>query len=110
MACGVSNERRSEDAVSFYFVIVRDNEDAYVSVNGETCWSKANVLGTFGTQECGGRFKEESFRVTGCYAAVEENAPLTVRVWTSLDGDASDESFAIDNVVVQPLRDQGCAG
>ena len=89
------------------FCFVRDNEDAYVSVNGETCWIKRFLLGTFGTQECGGHFKEERFRVTGCHAAVEENVPLTVRVWTSLDGDASDESFAIDNVIVQPLRDQG---
>ena len=89
---------------------VRDNEDAYVSVNGETCWSKTNVLGTDGTQECGGlRYKEESFRVTGCYVVVEENAPLTVRVWTNLDGDASDESFAIDNVVVRNIV-KGYAG
>tara|TARA_B110000444_G_scaffold208044_1_gene202270 strand:- start:296 stop:583 length:288 start_codon:yes stop_codon:yes gene_type:complete len=87
--------------------MLRDNEDAYVAVNGKTCWSKNNLVGTIGTQECGGAFKEESFRVTGCYVAVEESAPLTVRVWTSLDADASDESFAIDTVVVQPLRDKG---
>ena len=28
---------------------------------------------------------------------------MTVRVWTSLDADALDESFAIDNVVIQLL-------
>ena len=61
--------------------MLRDNEDAYVSVNGETCWSKTNLLGTIGTQECGGGcFKEESFRVTGCYVALEENQPLMVCV------------------------------
>ena len=84
--------------------MLRDNEDAYVSVNGETCWSKTNLLGTIGTQECGGgRLKEESFRVTGCYVALEENQPLAVCVYTSLDADARDESFAIDNVVVQNI-------
>ena len=57
-----------------------------------------------GTQQCGGFFKEERFRVTGCYATLsgsEGNIPLTVRVWTSLDGAADDESFGIDNVVVK---------
>ena len=73
-----------------------------MSVNGKTCWSKTTV-GTIGTQECGGFYKEERFRVTDCYVALEVNMPLTVRVWTSLDGDASDESFGIDNVVVRLL-------
>ena len=80
---------------------LRDNEDAYVSLNGETCWSKNNVVGTSGIQECGGVFKEERFEVKRCVATLEANMPLTVRVWTSLDGDARDESFAIDNVVIQ---------
>ena len=83
---------------------LRDNEDAYVSLNGETCWSKNNVVGTSGIQECGGVFKEERFEVKHCVATLEANMPLTVRVWTSLDGDARDESFAIDNVVIQLLQ------
>ena len=95
--------------IAFCFVICRDNEDAYVSVNGKTCWSKTNLLGTSGTQECGGAFKEESFRVTGCYVAVEENVPLTMSAWTSLDSDARDESFAIANVIVQNIG-KGCPG
>ena len=81
----------------------RDNEDAYVSVNGKTCWIKTGLIGTSGIQECGGFFKEERLRVTGCYATLEENMPMTVRVWTSLDSGALDESFAIDNVVMQPI-------
>ena len=72
-----------------------------MSVNGKTCWSKTGLVGTSGIQECGGFFKEERLRVTGCYATLEENMPMTVRVWTSLDADALDESFAIDNVVIQ---------
>ena len=83
----------------------RDNEDAYVSVNGETCWSKTGLSGTSGIQECGGFFKEERFPVIGCFATLEANMPLTVRVWTSLDGDAYDESFAISNVVIQRLAE-----
>ena len=86
---------------------LRDNEDAYVSVNGRTCWSKTKAVGTSGTQQCGGFFKEERFRVTGCYVALsgsDANVPLEVRVWTNLDGDPGDESFAIDNVVVRQFQ------
>ena len=72
-----------------------------MSLNSETCWSKNNVVGTSGIQECGGVFKEERFPVKHCVATLEANMPLTVRVWTSLDGDARDESFAIDNVAIQ---------
>jgi hypothetical protein len=72
-------------------------------VNGKTCWSKTGLIGTSGIQECGGFFKEERLRVTGCYATLEANMLMTVRVWTSLDSDARDESFAIDNVVIQLL-------
>ena len=83
---------------------LRDSEDAYVSVNGETCWTKTAIAGTSGTQQCGGFFKEERFRVTGCDITLsgseEANIPLTVRVWTNLDGGADDESFGIDNVVI----------
>ena len=75
-----------------------------MSVNDNVCWSKRGLLGTDGTQLCGGRYKEEYFRVTGCYvelsAASKATVPLTVRVWTNLDGNADDESFGIDNVVV----------
>ena len=93
--------------ITFRFVGFRDNDDAYVSVNGNTCWSKTNLLGTSGTQECGGGFKEEIFRVTDCYGVHKENAPLVVRVWTSLDADASEGSFAIDNLVVRNVG-EGC--
>ena len=88
---------------------LRDGEDAYVSVNGKTCWTKTNILGTVGTQQCGGVFKEERFRVSGCFVTLPAvvtlsgarlETPLTVRVWTSLDGDPTDESFGIDNVVI----------
>ena len=82
----------------------RDREDAFVSVNGQTCWRKTDILGTVGTQLCGGVFKEERFRATGCFvvlSGLQVQMPLTVRVWTSLDGDATDESFGIDNVVIE---------
>ena len=49
---------------------------------------------------CGGVYKEERFRVMDCYVTLEVNMPLTVRVWTNLDTDARDESFAIDNVEI----------
>ena len=66
------------------------------------------MLATDGVQQCGGFFKEESFRVTGCtiaLAASETNTtvPLTVRVWTNLDDPARDESFGIRKVAVTKL-------
>ena len=78
-----------------------------MSLNGKKCWAK-QMIATSGTQQCGGFFKEESFRVTGCTCTVEALQPessalLNVRVWTNLDGDASDESFGIGNVVVTKL-------
>ena len=80
-----------------------------MSVNGETCWSKTGLVGTSGSQKCGGFFKEELFRVTGCYVTLEAEMPMTVRVWTSLDMDALDESFAINNVVIQLLGKGICS-
>ena len=84
---------------------LRDNEDAYVSVNGKTCWTRTDVLGTVGTQQCGGFFKEEGFRVRGCYATLSASEGLTVRVWTNLDGAANDESFGINNVVITKIEE-----
>ena len=66
------------------------------------------MVGTSGTHECGRVwrvFKEERFAVTGCNVTLEANTPMTVRVWTSLDGDADDESFAISNVVIELLQE-----
>ena len=78
-----------------------------MSVNDKTCWTKTGINALNGEQLCGGIFKEETFRVTGCFVtlpASEEKVPMTVRVWTTLDGDADDESFGIDNVVVRAIQ------
>ena len=32
-----------------------------------------------------------------------DTMPLTVRVWTNLDSGANDESFGIDNVIIQKI-------
>ena len=80
-----------------------------MSVNEEVCWYKKDILATEGTKQCGGHFKEQTFRVTGCYVTLrsilDETPPLTVRVWTNLDQAADDESFAIDNVVVTKIEE-----
>ena len=82
----------------------RDNEEAYVSLNDQICWTKTRILATNGQQQCGGFFKEEIFPVRGCYVTLppaDTPLPLRVKVWTNLDGDANDESFGIDNVVIK---------
>ena len=93
----------------------RDNEEAYVSVNGNTCWTRKGITGTQGTQQCGDTradktfdTKEESIHVVGCYitlTAAESNT-LKVKVWTDLDSRWSDESYAIDNVELKRIRER----
>ena len=76
-----------------------------MSLNGETCWTKT-MSALDGTQLCGGIYLEEIFPVTGCFVTLsgsEGNIPLTVHVWTNLDGAANDESFGIDNVVITKI-------
>ena len=80
-------------------------------MNDKTCLIKSDLIGSAGTQVCGDgdEFKEELFRVRGCYitlsAASQALVPLTVRVWTNLDEDAENESFGIDNVLVSHFRE-----
>ena len=71
-----------------------------MSVNGKLCWTKSNLIGTAGTQLCGGIYREQVFRVLGCHITLPKAQKLTVNLWTTLDGDAADESFGIDNVFV----------
>ena len=92
----------------------RDDEYAYVSVNGKLCWSykPSHITSSKGSHQCGGQFStihkgyETVFAVTDCMARLvgSGNQPLTVRVWTNLDGNARDESFGIDNVVITKDR------
>merc|ERR1712048_854272 len=77
-----------------------DNENAYVQVNGKTCWQKK--LAGSGKQVCGsknGGWNEDRIKVSCTAPAV--NNQFTVRVYTQLNSAANDESFAIDNVVVK---------
>ena len=86
----------------------RDGEGAYVSLNGMMCWA-TSLSASQGSQQCGGESKfkprnEEAVPVTGCSITLSGsgNVPLTVRVWTNLDGrNAKEESFGIANIVIQ---------
>merc|ERR1712019_53255 len=77
-----------------------DNENAYVQVNGKTCWQKK--LAGSGKQVCGsknGGWNEDRIKVSCTAPAV--NNQFTVRVYTQLNSAANDESFGIDNVVLK---------
>merc|ERR1712048_419449 len=77
-----------------------DNENAYVQVNGKTCWTKK--LAGQGKQVCGsknGGWNEDRLKVSCTAPAV--NNQFTVRVYTQLNSAANDESFGIDNVVLK---------
>ena len=83
----------------------RDNENAYVSVNGEACWSQT-LSGTNGSPQCGGSsstaWNEESVPVTCQAEAV--GGKLTVAVYAHLDSfSGADESFGIDNVEISKI-------
>ena len=117
-------------------------------MNDKSCAIKQNLVGTDGTQLCGGWFKEEVFRVRGCYVtlaagpggqaapppadgqlpapdgqlpapadgvphephAQTDLVPLTVRIWTDLDGAADDESFGVDNIMIAPVEEGDARG
>ena len=93
----------------------RDGEAAYVSLNSAICWT-TSVTSLKGTQQCGGQSKfgswnEYAVPVTGCSVTLSGsgNVPLTVRVWTNLDGwDSKEESFGINNVVIQNVAPRRC--
>ena len=80
-------------------------------MNGKRCAIKQNLHGDNGVQLCGAsEHKEEIFRVRGCSVtlpAVRESMPLTVRIWTNLDGESHDESFGVDNIIISKLEEKG---
>ena len=85
-----------------------------MSVNDNVCWKKTGIVGNSGKQLCGTTGKqsrEKVFRVKNCYvelsAAIKATVPLTVHLWTNLDGEAGEESFGIDNVVITKLEEEG---
>ena len=85
----------------------RDGEDAYVSLNGKRCWTKAGITDSQGTHQCGSPWHEDVFPVTGCSITLSGTGykPLTVRVYTNLDsGDAKEESFGIANVAIHNVQ------
>ena len=78
----------------------RDKEKAYVTVNNKLCWSQILVAST-GSHQCGstqGGWNENSIRVQCEAEAVD--GKLKVRVYTDLNDNTDDESFAIDNVAI----------
>ena len=102
--------------VSSYPALRRDNEDAYVSVNDKICWKKTGIVGNSGKQLCGATgkyYREKVFPVKNCHVelsgAPEESVPLTVRLWTNLDGKTDQKSFGIDNVAITKLEEEGNA-
>ena len=88
---------------------LRDHENAYVSLNGKTCWTKTDIQYTKGDGNvCGNtnaNYSEERYSAA-CKVTLSgsDTMPLTVRVFANLDSDANDESFGIDNVIIQKIE------
>ena len=92
------------------FAHVRDNEQAIVQVNGNTCWSRT-LRASQGKQICGkghNNWNEDKIKVQCTAPAV--NGKFTVRVYTTLNSGAQDESFGIDNVVLKRVGDDSGSG
>ena len=90
--------------MKYAFAHDRANEKAYVTVNDKACWNKTLTNNPQGSQQCGDTtlsgdiWFEESLAVQ-C-AAESVDGKLTVRVYADLNQVGTDESFAIDNVIV----------
>jgi len=93
--------------ISFDFVKIDswDGERAYVNVNNRRCYNSPAFRHNQGQQVCGQRHNwyEMKFRINCRNQRVTGSGlrSLTVRIWTSLNEHASNESFGIDNVAVQ---------
>ena len=92
---------------------VRDGETARVSLNDQVCWKKTGITTEEGTQVCGQNQpkNEKKYPVYGCSIKFPDsgfgggNKPLKIRVWTDLDEPLPDESFGIDNLVIERVED-----
>ena len=79
-------------------------EAGFVSINDKQCWSES-LSSREGSEQCGrsnNAWENENLIHVHCQAQ-SVGDKLMVRVHTNLDGHASDESYAIDNVVVTKL-------
>ena len=112
---------------------IRSGEEAYVSVDGEPCWTRKGMTAEQGTSQCGRHtndhpgaerkfsaakrlpvartinrdWDDDSVPVVGCIKRLKGGGDqqVKVRVWTNLDQGPEDESFGIDNVLVQEICD-----
>ena len=87
-----------------------------MSLNSKQCWNQLHVHASKGEPQCGKHgtglpggdkpYNDDVFPVTGCVATFPGSGikALTVNVWADLNEDTDDESFGIDNVVVQRIR------
>ena len=95
----------------------RKNRAAYVSLNGKVCWTKTQITGMYGDQQCGQETwthysfisygMDDSVKVTGCTATLLKPGPLDVRVFSNLelnDNRAERASFGIKNVVIRKIQ------
>ena len=91
-----------------------DNEKAYVHINGQQAWTKTYGIGTGPENKCGkgGAWVgfmffswDENTENTGdlTFAVSDSGESILVAVSTSLNEGTDDESFGIDNVVLQKL-------
>ena len=70
-------------------------------VNGKECW-KQTLNHASGSKICGyPKYSDESIKVSCKADAVD--GELRVRVHADLNSDTRDESFAIDNVVIEEI-------
>ena len=84
----------------------RDDEIGYVSVNGKECWKQTFWGSLGGSNQCGGDQGQTAANEASVAVVCEAEAvsgKLTVRTYSSVNQGPHDESFAIDNVVIDKI-------
>ena len=91
-------------SLDFFKIDSWDGETGYVYVNGVQCWSRTFTYSE-GTNTCGGHHGggEVMVHISCDTGHISEGGSVNVRVTTSLDQHADDESFGIDNVVLERI-------
>jgi hypothetical protein len=80
-----------------------DGENGVVLVDGTEVWSRAFTLGE-GSQTCGAQYGwHERDVLVGPIALSHTASTLTLRVTSTLDQGADDESFGISDVLIEVL-------
>jgi hypothetical protein len=82
-----------------------DNERAYIDINGQRKWTSSPLMWNRGQAKCGqmNGWQEEKIPVKIANIKVGNGGILTIKVHSNLNENTDNESFGIDNVVLNKV-------